>query len=245
MRSNLVTEWKNFSTQQKLGLAVFVVVGLATAVLGFARIKKNIALPFVRKEGLVFKTSEELEQERERKMKEQDTDKDTLNDYDELYVFRTSPFLEDTDSDGTNDGQEVSTNSDPNCPKGKTCRQPRLSTTVAADAAVASGGVPPSPTAAKPPPTEVAQAEIVLQAITETFGDPSTLTPEIIAAKLEAMSSTELRSFLAKVGIPESALQKADDVTLRKLLTESLAEISTSAQQQAPPPAGPAPMVVP
>lgn len=240
MRTNLVTEWKNFSTQQKLGLAVFVVVGLATAVLGFARIKKNIALPFVRKEGLVFKTTEELELEREQKLKEQDTDKDTLNDYDELYVFRTSPFLEDTDSDGENDGQEVATNSDPNCPKGKTCRQPRLSTTVATDAPAASGTVAPStvPSAA----TEAEQAALIVKAIEETFGDPSTLTPEIIAEKLAAMSSTELRGFLAKVGIPESALQKADDAMLRKLLTESLAEISASAQPQAAPTEGVVPM---
>lgn len=239
-----MTEWKNFSTQQKLGLAVFVVVGLATAVLGFARIKKNIALPFVRKEGLVFKTSEELALERERKMKELDTDKDTLNDYDELYVFRTSPFLEDTDSDGLNDGQEVSTNSDPNCPKGKTCRQPRLSGGADTAAAPASPGTSPQATGPTTVASETEKAEVILRAIEETFGDPSTLTPEIIAEKLAAMSSTELRSFLAKVGIPETALQRADDATLRKLLTESLAEISASAQLQAPP-AGPAPMDVP
>ncbi len=243
MRTNLVTEWKNFSTQQKLGLAVFVVVGLATAVLGYARIRKNIALPFVRKEGLVFKSAEELEQEREQKMKVLDTDKDSLNDYDELYVFRTSPFLEDTDSDGINDGQEVSTNSDPNCPKGKTCRQPRLS--AAPDATTsASPGITPPATTTPGAKSDAEQAELVLRAIEETFGDPATLTPEIIAQKLEAMSSIELRGFLAKVGIPENALQKADDATLRKLLTESLAEISTSAQQQTPPAGGQTPPFV-
>lgn len=218
-------EWKNFSSQQKLGLAVFLVIGMATAVLGFARIKKNIALPFVRREGLVFKSSEELEREREQKLKALDTDNDTLNDYDELYVFRTSPFLEDTDSDGLIDGQEVATNSDPNCPKGKTCRQPRLSneTTVA----TAPGATP----AATGPATGPAQQEVILAAITETFGDPATLTPEIIADRLATMSSAELRTFLVKVGIPENVLQKADDATLRKLLTESLAEISSAAQQ--------------
>jgi len=51
----------------------------------------------------------------------QDTDADGLSDYDELYVYQTSPYLEDSDSDGYKDLQEIQSNNDPNCPKGVVC----------------------------------------------------------------------------------------------------------------------------
>lgn len=54
-------------------------------------------------------------------LKAKDTDSDGLLDYDELYVYSTSPYLADTDSDGINDGEEIKNNSDPLCPQGKNC----------------------------------------------------------------------------------------------------------------------------
>ena len=53
--------------------------------------------------------------------KTRDTDKDGLSDYDERYVYKTSPFIEDTDSDGMDDKREIEAGSDPNCPKGQNC----------------------------------------------------------------------------------------------------------------------------
>ena len=50
-----------------------------------------------------------------------DTDGDGLFDYDELNVYKTSPYLEDSDSDGYTDKEEIETNSDPNCPTGRDC----------------------------------------------------------------------------------------------------------------------------
>jgi len=43
-----------------------------------------------------------------------DTDNDGLNDYDELFVYYTNPFVNDTDNDGVTDWEEVQTGSDPN-----------------------------------------------------------------------------------------------------------------------------------
>lgn len=52
----------------------------------------------------------------------QDTDGDGLSDYDELYLYSTSPYLEDSDSDGFSDFEELQSGNDPNCPKGAVCR---------------------------------------------------------------------------------------------------------------------------
>lgn len=50
-----------------------------------------------------------------------DTDGDGLNDYNELYVYQTSPYLADSDSDGASDSAEVSGGTDPNCVQGEAC----------------------------------------------------------------------------------------------------------------------------
>jgi len=54
-------------------------------------------------------------------LQNQDTDLDGLTDYDELYVYKTSPYLSDSDSDGYSDAQEIKNNENPNCPVGQTC----------------------------------------------------------------------------------------------------------------------------
>ncbi|PIR94236.1 hypothetical protein COT97_01965 [Candidatus Falkowbacteria bacterium CG10_big_fil_rev_8_21_14_0_10_39_11] len=53
--------------------------------------------------------------------KQKDTDEDGLSDYDELNLWKTSPYLIDSDSDGLTDQVEVELGSDPNCPEGKEC----------------------------------------------------------------------------------------------------------------------------
>lgn len=59
--------------------------------------------------------------------KTKDTDRDGLSDYDELYLYHTSPYLADSDSDGIQDAVEIAQGTDPNCPSGKPCAQ-RLDT---------------------------------------------------------------------------------------------------------------------
>ena len=54
-------------------------------------------------------------------MKTKDTDADGLNDWDEIYVYKTSPYIADSDSDGYLDGYEIQAKTDPNCPHGQDC----------------------------------------------------------------------------------------------------------------------------
>jgi len=230
-----VTNWDSLSSHQKLSLGVFIVIGLSTIVLGFFRINKAIVLPFKRTTGFAFKSAEQLEKERTQKLRTQDTDGDGLTDYDELYVFRTSPFLEDSDSDGQNDGAEVASESDPNCPAGKTCRQAKIFAAGQQTDSSASGGSGTTGTGSNPAtggtgtPTGGTSSEAeakVMAVIVETFGPLDTLTPEKLKEGLRTMSSNELRAFLGKLGIPPQALAKADDATLRQLIEETLSEIT-------------------
>jgi hypothetical protein len=54
-------------------------------------------------------------------LKNKDTDIDGLTDYDEINIHKTSPYLEDSDSDGFLDKEEIDNNNDPNCPTGREC----------------------------------------------------------------------------------------------------------------------------
>lgn len=206
------------NAHQKLGLIVFIVIGCAAMLFGAMQMGRVITGPFEKDSSVQYHTIAQLEDEREEQLKKQDSDKDGITDYDEMRIFRTSAFLEDSDSDGIADGTEIAQSSDPNCPKGKTCRE-------ASQEGVAASGGMTSSTAAPAP-----GADAVAAAIQETFGDVQALTPERITAELAKMSTTDLRAFLVKLGIPESALQQADDATLRTLLQETMEEIAVKAQ---------------
>ena len=50
-----------------------------------------------------------------------DTDGDGLTDNEELSLYKTSPYLEDSDSDGVDDRTEIEKGTDPNCAPGQQC----------------------------------------------------------------------------------------------------------------------------
>lgn len=60
-----------------------------------------------------------------------DTDQDDLNDYEELYLYRTSPYLGDTDGDNLSDALEIKQGTDPLCPEGKVCGNDELALDIA------------------------------------------------------------------------------------------------------------------
>lgn len=57
----------------------------------------------------------------EEALRNKDTDNDGISDWDELYFYKTSPYLEDSDSDGFTDKEEIDNEKDPNCPAGRDC----------------------------------------------------------------------------------------------------------------------------
>lgn len=95
-------------------------MGLVGLGIGLTQWRGSFKEVFATKLGQ-FKTPAQLEEERIEGMKTKDTDADGLNDYEESYVYKTSPYLQDSDSDGGDDKTELASGEDPNCPKGKAC----------------------------------------------------------------------------------------------------------------------------
>lgn len=215
---------------QWLGLAVFVVLAVATFAFGSMRIGQGVSAPFERDPEAQYKTVSQLRDEHEQQLKVQDSDNDGLTDFDEMRIFRTSAFLEDSDSDGIPDGTEVREGTDPNCKQGSACREASIedgSPQPLLGGLTRGLNVDAQPTEAVPAPSE----SQIVAAITETFGDTSTLTPDVIRQRLAAMSAAELRDFLLKLGIPSDALEQTDDVTLRALVQQTMEEITVQLQQ--------------
>jgi hypothetical protein len=98
-----------------------VVLCLAALGLGFFQIKYKMDYRRLWQTDKTKIAKESTDQNDLLGLKQKDTDNDGLNNYDELYVYGTSPYLPDTDSDGLDDKREVDINEDPNCPQGQNC----------------------------------------------------------------------------------------------------------------------------
>jgi len=114
---------------QKYAAAGLVFFGLLIIFLWIWQLKASINEPFARRgtespaasqlvgQNTVFGDSTEEE------LRQKDTDQDGLSDWDELYFYKTSPYLSDSDSDGYSDQQEIDSGNDPLCPVGQACAQ--------------------------------------------------------------------------------------------------------------------------
>ena len=110
----------DFSRRQKTTAIIFVVFALGVVVIGVIQIVSQIRAPFK----IADRSQQQLEAELDLALL--DSDGDGISDYDELYVYKTSPYLEDSDSDGLTDLEEINQGSDPNCPVGENCLESEL-----------------------------------------------------------------------------------------------------------------------
>ncbi len=210
------------TTNEKLGLSLFVFICVTALVIQFFRMPKNLLRPFGQTGEGNFQSVAEQEAAQVAALQAADTDHDGLSDYDEIYIFHTSAFNADSDSDGIPDGDEVRNGTDPNCPSGKECR---IATEVVATNTATNTATNAAAEGSQP---GLSQREIdLLNIIMSVFGDPSQLTPETVKTRVDSMSSQDLRDFLLKLGIPQQALDKSDDTTLRLLVTETITEMIT------------------
>lgn len=113
-----------FTREQKFGYAVVIICGVLAVSLGMFYMSKHVKAPFIISyTGSKFLTGDEAASAEVARQKALDTDSDTINDYDELSIYGSSPYLRDTDSDGISDDLEIASNGDPTCAKGAACEE--------------------------------------------------------------------------------------------------------------------------
>ncbi|MFH1667480.1 MAG: hypothetical protein ABH884_00445 [Candidatus Komeilibacteria bacterium] len=103
-----------------LGTLLIVIV---IFVFSFWQTQNHIKAPFkTKKDNNAIASQETIAATQDvEALKKMDTDQDGLSDYLEQYVYGTSAYIEDTDSDGVSDKDEVITGQDPMCAQGTDC----------------------------------------------------------------------------------------------------------------------------
>ncbi len=206
------------SQEQKIAFALLTFLGLGGLIFGFRSFGANLTRPINQQivdnfTGEVYlEPGQKLAKERE-DQKKLDTDYDGLNDYDELYVYRSSPYLKDTDSDGIEDKTEVFAATDPNCQEGKTCGAIAQSEEV------------------------VDNKQAGVEGILSVFSDPkaaleagsTTLnSSDDINEFFTGLSTDQLRQALLRSGIPQSQLDLIDDATLETYFSGAMQNLQSN-----------------
>lgn len=200
---------RQLSAEQKIAFALLLFLGIGGVYFGFRSFDANLYRPINAQlaelfSGGTYLTADEREDQALEESKTKDTDNDGLVDYDELYVYQTSPYLTDSDSDGYSDKEEVYSGNNPNCPVGRTCGIVVTSDSEEANTAGVSIGEDLG-----------AVGDVDLNSI-----DPN--DPDDIQALFQAMTVEQLRASLIQAGMSEEELSKIDDETLKEFFQESL-----------------------
>lgn len=202
--------------QEQLVFFAVILGGIAALIFGIAYAKDHITDPLAF-EPVHIKTIEEQDQAKLEELRTKDTDADKLSDYDELYVWKTSPYIQDSDSDGYDDKTEIESGNDPNCPQGTECRG---ASSVASDNS-------DSATLPKSDPLRL----LAEPARNQLFGSK----PMNFLDPLSGSSPEELRTMLRQLGVPDEQLKQIDDATLLQLYQESLGQVQAQAAAGANP----------
>src|SRR3989338_6195270 len=112
------------ASKEKVEFILLGILALVFLILGFRSVKSRLKAPFsLNQKNIIQNADLSLEA-----LKTKDTDHDSLSDYDEQFLYNTSPYIADTDSDGSSDALEVASGADPNCPKNMLCRTEEFQT---------------------------------------------------------------------------------------------------------------------
>lgn len=208
---------KDLSNEQKAAFVLLVFLGLGGLVLGFLSFGAMIRRPF---EIQLAKSAQdepylsltEREEAQKEAQKTRDTDSDGLTDYDELYVFRTSPYVADTDSDGFDDKTEVYSGNNPSCPEGKAC-------------AGASGDVAGASTAAGDLVGSLSDSPFARDLTQYDFS-----SQEDVEAFVKSITVDEVRKALAEAGVPQETLDQISDDQLQSMFGQTVSESAASGE---------------
>jgi len=205
------------TAEQKVAFALLLFLGIGGVVFGFKSFGASLTRPIEQQiakyyTGEQYLTQDEREDQELEASKTKDTDGDGLVDYDELYVYKTSPYIVDSDSDGYSDSQEVYSWNNPNCPIGKTCGF--LVSSVEEDVADAN------------------ITDAFLSGVDAGFlsdaGAIEFTTPEQVEAFFKQATIEQIRESLIVAGMTEEELSQIDDETLQAYLEGTLTEAMLS-----------------
>lgn len=187
---------------------MFGVTGVVGLVLSGIFILQGLRAPFqINYQGAEFLTQTERQQKEVEQQKKTDTDGDGINDYDEQSIYRTSLYLADSDSDGFDDGQEIKSGNDPNCPTGQDCGR-------GVDRGVNN-------------PVVASDLSEPLPFADLGFGQDISSEADI-EALLGQLTNEDIRAALIAQGIDQATVNAMDDQELRTLFNSALKELSDS-----------------
>ncbi|MCX6779594.1 MAG: hypothetical protein NT034_00205 [Candidatus Magasanikbacteria bacterium] len=122
--------------EQKIGFVLLLAFAILAIGLGMLQIRNNIYNRFALNKEISASIKDQVDTVDALRFR--DTDRDNLSDFDELYVYGTSPYLPDTDGDGILDGKEIQSKTNPLCAEGTDCSQSMQATEVAATSTVSA-----------------------------------------------------------------------------------------------------------
>ncbi len=218
-------------------------VAIASLCLGVWQIKNAIIVPFGTGNGT--QSTQTSTNKEDLALQNKDTDGDSISDYDEINVYKTSPYLKDSDSDGIDDKTEIEKGTDPNCPEGKKCGE--VLTAVTGDGtgnntAVTNVDVTPAQIREMLKKNGLSDEVIakyddasLLKMYQEVAGEVSPVdsnkaaseptTPNLTLEqkqKILALPVADLRKYLLDSGAEPDVLQKMDDAMLKTLVKQVL-----------------------
>jgi hypothetical protein len=208
VRHSLRTVWRTLTREQRLSVGVLIVCGVVALTFSIVRVRSAIIRPFTTPvEELVTLRNMLGPSEREllEKQKKTDTDGDGISDYDESAVYRTSPYLRDSDSDGVTDNMEVAQGTDPNCPQGKVC------------ASAVSGTEAPTGT----------EPNLNFAGAGGAYGD-LVGTPGELPSAVPPRDPSIIRQYLKASGMSDAELRGYSDVALLEAYDQSKDEYATT-----------------
>ncbi|MFA5644204.1 MAG: hypothetical protein WC928_01600 [Patescibacteria group bacterium] len=125
---------KKMEKNQKTAVIILSFFSVFVVIIWVFNFKHNLANPFDYSKGLLAGNSQqqictdgscykdENLNSSNLELKLVDTDSDGISDWDELFIYGTSPYLEDTDGDDLTDYEEIFTyRTNPLCPEGQNC----------------------------------------------------------------------------------------------------------------------------
>lgn len=215
--------------------------GLAAIVLGLFQFRHNLNKYFITPDKEPVSISQQQVDEDLLGLRQKDSDEDGLSDYDELYLYGTSPYIQDSDSDGYSDFNEIAKGTDPNCVEGQNCFGTWSSTqkegvspndlfvTQKAQASqirllLQQSGAAPDDLA------QFSDAELMTlynEVLAEAQGSSSggAKTVNFQADDITDLTPDEIRELLGDAGVSRNLLETISDQELMELVTETLTTI--------------------